>query len=103
MWSRTMNYTLILVLGAFLLATWCDARFEQLRPKTLQWRIGHVVAAGVILQLGVIGAATIVPEGSGLDRQLVVVFALLLPIFVYTFLAGLWLMRTLAEAGFARR
>jgi hypothetical protein len=98
-----MNYTLTLVLGAFLLATWCDTRFEQLRPSTIQWRIGHLVAAGVTLQLGVFGAAAILPEGAGLDRQLVAVFALLLPVFVYTFLAALWLLRSLAEVGFARR
>lgn len=98
-----MNYTITLVLGSFLLATWCDARFEQVRPSKIQWRIGHVVASSVILQLAVIGAAAVVPEGSGLERQLIAVFALLLPVFVYTFLAGLWLLRTLAEAGFARR
>lgn len=98
-----MNYTLILVLGAFLLATWFDTRFEQLRPSTIQWRLGHVFAASVSLQLAVIGAAAILSHGAGLERQLIAVFVLLLPGFVYTFLAGLWLLRTLAEAGFARR
>lgn len=98
-----MSFTLTLVFAAFLLAAWFDARYEQLRPSSLSWRIGHVVAAGASLQLGVIGAAAIVPDGSGLDRQLIAVFALLLPVFMYTFLAGLWLMRTLAESGFAQR
>jgi hypothetical protein len=98
-----MNYTLALVLGAFLLAMWCDTRFERARPSKIQWRIGHVIAASVCLQLGASGGAALVPEGAGLDRQLVAVFVLLLPLFVYTFLAGLWLLRTLAEAGLARR
>ena len=31
------------------------------------------------------------------------IFALLLPVFVYTFVSALWLLRTLAEVGFARR
>jgi len=98
-----MNFTVTLVLGAFLLATWCDARFERLRPEKIQWRIGHVIAACVCLQLGAIGGAAIVPEGAGVDRQLIAAFVLLLPAFVYTFLSGLWVIRTLAEAGIARR
>ena len=32
-----------------------------------------------------------------------ILIAILLPVFVYTFVAGLWLLRTLAELGFARR
>lgn len=98
-----MSYTLTLVLGAFLLAAWFDARFERLRPATIQWRLGHVVAASVSLQVGVVAAGAIVPDGAGLERQLVGVFVLLLPGFVYTFVAGLWLLRTLAEAALARR
>jgi hypothetical protein len=98
-----VNFTLTLILAAFLLAIWCDARLEMLRPGAMKWRIAHVVIACALLQLGAIGGAAIVPEGAGLDRQLIAVFALLLPAFVYTFLAALWLLRTLAEAGFARR
>jgi hypothetical protein len=98
-----MNFTLTLVFAAFLLAMWCDARFETLRPGTTQWRIVHVVASCALVQLGAIGGAAIVPEGAGVDRQLIAVFAVLLPVFVYAFLAALWLLRTLAEAGFARR
>lgn len=98
-----MNFTLTLVFAAFLLATWCDARFEMLRPAAMKWRIAHVVISCALLQLGAVAGAAIVPEGASLDRQLIAVFALLLPAFVYTFLAALWLLRTLAEAGFARR
>jgi hypothetical protein len=98
-----MNFTLTLVLAAFLLATWCDARFDGLRPAGIGWRVVHVATACVILQVASIGAGLLVPEGSGVARQLVAVFAILLPVFVYTFVAALWLLRTLAEAGFARR
>jgi hypothetical protein len=98
-----MNFTLTLILAAFLLAAWCDARLETLRPASMKWRIAHVVLSCALLQLGAIGGAAIVPDGAGLDRQLIAVFALLLPVFVYAFVAALWLLRTLAEAGFARR
>ena len=98
-----MSFTLTLVLGAFLLAIWCDARLEGVRPATTGWRVLHVAASCVILQIASVGAGLLVPEGSGVERQLVAVFAILLPVFVYTFVAGLWLLRTLAELGFARR
>ena len=98
-----MNFTVTLVLGAFLLAIWGDARLESVRPATTGWRIVHVAASCVILQVAAVGAGQLVPEGAGVDRQLIAVFAILLPVFVYTFVAGLWLLRTLAELGFARR
>ncbi len=98
-----MNFTTTLVLGAFLLAIWCDARLESVRPATTGWRVVHVAASCIILQVAAIGAGQLMPEGAGVDRALIAVFAILLPVFVYTFVAGLWLLRTLAELGFARR
>ena len=98
-----MSFTVTLVLGAFLLAAWCDARCERLRPSTLQWRIVHVAVACVGLQLAAVGAGALGPDGAAIVRHLVGVFAVLLPAFVYTFVAALWLLRALAELGFARR
>jgi hypothetical protein len=98
-----MSFTLTLVLAAFLLATWCDVRFEPLRPSTLQWRMAHVAVACIALQLAAVGVGVLGPEGAGIGRHLVAVLAVLLPAFVYTFLSALWLLRTLAEVGFARR
>ncbi|HEY5660529.1 MAG TPA: hypothetical protein VIR59_07060 [Gaiellaceae bacterium] len=98
-----MNFTITLVLAAFLLAIWSDARFEQFRPQSTRWRIVHVALACVLLQLGAVAAGSIITENAGAARQLVGVLALLLPVFVYTFVSGLWLLRTLAEVGFARR
>jgi hypothetical protein len=98
-----MSFTVMLVLGTFLLAIWCDARLEKLRPASTTWRVVHVAAACAVLQVGSIGAGFLVPDGAGVGHQLVAVFAILLPAFVYTFVAGLWLLRTLAELGFARR
>jgi hypothetical protein len=97
-----MNFPLILVLGAFLLAAWFDARFEPLRPSTTKWRIVHVAASCLLLQIVSIAAGALVP-GNGIGIGLVAIFALLLPVFVYTFVSALWLLRTLAEVGFARR
>ena len=98
-----MNFSLTLVLGAFLLATWFDGRLERLRPSSTGWRIVHVAVACVLLQIAAGGAAMLVPEDADIRHKLLAVFAILLPAFVYTFVSALWLMRTLAEAAFARR
>ena len=98
-----MNFTITLVVAAFLLAIWSDARFEQFRPQSTRWRIVHVALACVLLQLAAVAAGSVITENAGAARQLFGVLALLLPVFVYTFVSGLWLLRTLAEVGFARR
>jgi hypothetical protein len=98
-----MNFPLALAVGTFLLAVWCDARLSEHRPATLVRRIVHVAVSGVLLQLACVGVALVGPTDAGVARQLTAVFAVLLPALVYAFLTGLWLMRTLAEAGLARR
>lgn len=98
-----MSFTMALTLAAFLLAIWADARWEAQRPSKLGWRIAHFAAAFAALQLAAILGAVIVPDEPALGPQLTAAFALVLPALVYTFVTGLWLLRTLAEAGLARR
>jgi len=98
-----MNFTLTLVLGAFLLATWFDWRLEAVRPSSTGWRIAHVTVSCVLLQVAAVGAGILVPENADLLPKLLAVFAILLPVFVYTFLSALWMLRTLAEVALARR
>lgn len=98
-----MSFTTSLLCGAFLLAVWFDARFEPLRPASIGRRIVHVAASCVLLQLAAFGAGLLDPENGGAVRALAVVLAVLLPVFVYTFVSALWILRTLAEAAFARR
>jgi hypothetical protein len=98
-----MNLTITLVLSAFLLAVWSDLRFERLRPSKLGWRIAHVAAACILLQVVSVAVAPLFADTAGMGTKLVGMLALLLPVFVYTFVSALWLVRTLAEAGLARR
>lgn len=98
-----MNFTITLVLSAFLLAMWSDVRFERLRPTKIGWRIAHVAAACILLQVVSVGVGPLFTGGAGMATKLLGVLALLLPVFVYTFVSALWLVRTLAEAGLARR
>jgi hypothetical protein len=64
---------------------------------------GPVTVSCLLLQVAAAGAATLVPENAGLASKLLAVFAILLPVFVYTFMSALWMLRTLAEVAFARR
>ena len=98
-----MNFVQALAVGAFLLAVWCDVRLSEHRPATLLRRFVHVAVSGVLLQLACVGVALVGPTDAGVARQLTAVFAVLMPALVYAFLTALWLMRTLAEAGLARR
>jgi hypothetical protein len=96
-----MSFTV--VLGAFLLAAWVDARFEARRPATPGRRMAHVAASFVLLQLATLGAHFVVPEDAGVAPRMTAVFVLLLPLMVYALVSGLWIIRTFAESGFARR
>jgi hypothetical protein len=99
-----MSFIVTLVAGAFLLAAWCDARLDQQRPATPARRIAHVAASCILLQVAGFGMKLFAPgDSAGAARQCVAVFVVLLPALVYAFVAGLWLLRTLAETALARR
>jgi hypothetical protein len=98
-----MSFPVTLALGAFLLAVWVDARFEDRRPSTPRRRAVHIAVSCILLQSASIGAGLLVPDNAGAASQLAVVFVLLLPVMVYAFVSGLWLIRSIAEAGLARR
>jgi hypothetical protein len=98
-----MSFTTSLTAGAFLLATWFDVRFDARRPATPGRRIVHVAVSCVLLQIAGVAGAVLVPEHAAAATQFAVAFALILPALVYTFVSGLWLIRTLAEVAFARR
>jgi hypothetical protein len=98
-----MSFPVTLALGAFLLAVWVDARFEGRRPSTPRRRAVHIAVSCIVLQSASIGARFLVPDHAGAARQLAAVFVLLLPVMVYAFVSGLWLIRSIAEAGLARR
>ena len=60
-----MNFTLSLMLGAFLLAIWSDTRFEGSRPASIGRSILHVAVSCVLLQLAAFGAGLLNPENGG--------------------------------------
>ena len=92
-----IDFTLALVAGGFLLASWVDAKVGDSRPESPIRRMVHVLVGLAVLEASV-GALYLV-EGAGAPEALfmVAVLGLFLPALVYVLLAGLWLLRTLAE------
>jgi hypothetical protein len=96
-----MTLTVALTLGAGALAVWLDARFSALRPKTAAGGLTHA-AVGVFAMLGAAGLLQLVygiPEKAFMALVLGVFF----PALAYALLAGLWMLRALANLTFAGR
>jgi hypothetical protein len=94
-------FPISLAIGSALLSIWADFRLERFRPSAPASRVGHAAAAYLVLQLVV--AATSTLDHASAFAQLSALFLLVLPCLVYAFLAGVWLMRTLADVAVARR
>jgi hypothetical protein len=96
-----MAFTLTLTLGAALLAVWFDARFPALRPESIAQGFVHA-ALGVFSMFGAVGLLQLVygiPQGA----FMAVVLTVFWPALIYALLAGLWLLRALAELTLAGR
>jgi hypothetical protein len=99
-----IDFTFALAVGAFLLASWVDARVGDSRPEAPAKRIGLCLLGVLALQASVGGLYLVQAAGASQAGLMVAVFGLFLPALVFAFLTGLWLMRTLADiAGLARR
>jgi hypothetical protein len=88
------SFVLILVLASAVLAFWVGARFPGFGPTSLAFGILNLCCgfAAVRAIPGLTNAAT----GFSADAaRFVAPFGIALPLFTYTFLTGLWLMRVL--------
>lgn len=84
MWSAV--FPMALMCGAAVLALWVNARKPNLAPEGLPRLLLHAGIALALLQL-------IPSSGNSIAFAFVVVFASLLPVFVYTFLVAIWVIR----------
>lgn len=90
----THAFVASLACGAVLLAFWVDARLGGRTPSTPRAIFLHSVAAYVALQLmGVVAGSAVALDSR--TQTLVVVFTIVLPPFVYAFLAAIWLLKLL--------
>ncbi len=98
-----MTVAVAVVVGAALLAVWLDFRLDGRRPTSPMFRIGHALAAFIVLRGVAAGSHVLAGSSAPAGRAMAALFLLLLPGLVYAFLAGLWLMRTLAEVAHLSR
>lgn len=88
-------FAVCFLFGAMAVALWIDARFPSLAPQNLRSALLHVggtiVAAQVLIPLGlhaIVGSPTL---------TLLSVFGLAFPGLTYTMLAGIWVIRLVAN------
>jgi phosphoglycerol transferase MdoB-like AlkP superfamily enzyme len=86
-------FTLVLVVGAAVLALWIMLRYSGFGPQTVVRAIVHVVIAMVLLRL-LLPVGLDAVEAIGVPAAgYVKVFGIALPLFVYAFLSGGWTSR----------
>ena len=99
-----IDFTFALAVGAFLLASWVDARVGDSRPESPMKRIGLCFAGVLILQASAGGLYVVKAAGAPPAGLLAATIVLFLPALTFAMVTGLWLLRMLAEiAGLARR
>jgi hypothetical protein len=90
-------FGICLVLGSAAIAVWIAVRFPRLRPQRLGVIMIHLVLAMVLGQLVPFGL--LLPIDASAAVQLMAgIFALALPVLVYTLLITIWLLRVAQNA-----
>jgi hypothetical protein len=91
------EFTIGLVLGAFLLASWVDAKVGDRRPQTPGKQFAHGVAGVVLVNVAVGLLSLVQTAGAPKLGMFLAVFVFFLPALTYALLAAQWLLRTLVE------
>jgi hypothetical protein len=98
------SFILLLTIASVVLAVWLDLRFESRRPESIVRRLAHAAVAFVVLELTAAGVASVLRGQPPVGEQTLVLLLAYLPSMIYTFLTGIWLVRTMVEiAGLVRR
>jgi hypothetical protein len=88
------NFAAAVVLASALLAFWLGARFPDVGPSRLGSAVLHVL--GGLAAIRAIPGLTDAAIGfSAVAAGIVVPFGIALPLLTYTFLSGLWALRTI--------
>jgi hypothetical protein len=89
------SFTLAMALAAAMLAVWLDMRLGDVRPEEPMQRVMHAGLSLVALfaATGLLSLVYGIPQGL----FMVVVLTVFLPALVYSMLAGIWMMRVLAD------
>src|SRR6266545_33019 len=85
------NFLLSLGVGSALIAFWCVFRFPEKAPRDFGPALLHVCVA---LLLGAVTPDVVAVLSSfGFATAMGALFAVLLPVLVYTFLSGAWFLK----------
>jgi hypothetical protein len=97
------GFGMVLAAGAAFVALWVDVRWAERRPESPMRRMGHSLAAYGLLRLASLATVHLGGDATPVAQRVAVLFLLFVPGLVYAFLAGIWVLRTLADAaGLAR-
>jgi hypothetical protein len=89
------NFLLSLGVGSALMAFWFVARFPEKTPANFTRALLHVCAA--MLLGAVVPDVMAVLSNFGYASLLASMFAVLMPVLVYTFLSGAWVLKLTAD------
>lgn len=90
------GYLTLHLVGASLLAVWLYLRLGKRRPTSRRALAVALVSALLDMQAVKLVAGAMSPEAP--ERTLALLFAVVLPLWTYAFLASLWLLRALTDA-----
>jgi hypothetical protein len=90
-------FGVFLVLGAAAIALWITVRFPKLTPHGLRGTLIHMGLALLLAQLVPFGILLPI-SGSAAVQLIAGIFAVALPVLVYTLLIGIWLVRIAQNA-----
>jgi hypothetical protein len=86
----TGSFAIALGVGAAVLAFWVQYRFPKLAPQSVGWAIVHLVVTMALADITktVFNSVELEPVAA-----MALVFGLALPTLVYSFVAGMWIIR----------
>jgi hypothetical protein len=90
-------FLVTLLVGSAVLALWVDARLGERSPQTLVKVLMHAAGALVIVRLMGTLAPQVISDNS-LARTMLALFAIVLPGWMYAFLASLWALKLVRSA-----
>ena len=89
------NFLLALGVGSALMAFWLVVRFPDKTPESFARALVHVCVA---LLLGAfVPDVVAVVSSYGYPPALAAIFAVLMPVLIYTFLSGAWVLKLTAD------
>lgn len=91
----TYNFLMTLGVGSAFIGFWMALRFPDRAPKDFQRALIHVVAALAIGTIAPVFTGQLIPLGFA--AAMTAIFVVLMPVLVYTFLSGAWVVKLAQE------